>query len=113
MNWNYLEKHEQLQQLAMESNEQYVLIFKHSTTCSTSRMSLDRLQRNWNADEMKEVKPYFLDLLSYREISNAIAATFGIHHESPQVIVIKNGKPVFNCSHFEIDYKQIKKAVKN
>jgi bacillithiol system protein YtxJ len=113
MNWNYLNKPDQLTQLNQESADQYVLIFKHSTTCSISRMSLDRLQRNWNAEEMERVKPYFLDLLSYREISNAIASTFGVQHESPQVIVIKNGKPIFNCSHYEIDYQQIKKVLKN
>lgn len=113
MNWNNLENLAQLENLKQESDEQFVLIFKHSRSCSTSRMSLDRLQRNWNPDEMQGVKSYFLDLLSYREISNTIATTFGVQHESPQVIVIKNGKPIFNCSHFEIDYQQIKKALKN
>jgi bacillithiol system protein YtxJ len=113
MNWNNLENLAQLKQLQQESDEHYVLIFKHSRSCSTSRMSLDRLQRNWNSEEMVSVKPYFLDLLSYREISNTIATTFGIQHESPQVIVIKNGKPIFNCSHFEIDYQQIKKSLKS
>jgi bacillithiol system protein YtxJ len=113
VNWNNLEDLAQLAEIQQESLNQHVLIFKHSRSCSTSRMSLDRLQRNWNPSEMQGVKPYFLDLLSYREISNSIAAMFGVQHESPQVIVIKNGKPIFNCSHFEIDYQQIKKALKN
>jgi bacillithiol system protein YtxJ len=113
MNWNYLTSQAQLEQFPHESAEQYLLIFKHSTSCSISRMSLDRLQRNWKSEEMESVKPYFLDLLSYREISNLIASTFGVQHESPQVIVIKDGKPIYACSHYEIDYHEIKKIVKN
>ena len=113
MNWINLETRTQFEELRQESQNQYVLIFKHSRSCSTSRMVLDRLERNWKLNEMQSVKSYFLDLLSYREISNLIATTFSVQHESPQVIVIRNGKPVVNYSHFEIDYNQLKKALRN
>lgn len=74
-------------------------------------MTLDRLERNWNQSEMAGIKPFFLDLLSYRQISNEIAEQFGIEHESPQVLIISKGQAVLDLSHFAIDYDHIKKTV--
>lgn len=113
MNWIELTSLAQLDEIKKLSENQPVLIFKHSTRCSTSRMSLDRLERNWENAGMSSVKPFFLDLLSYRQISNEIAEEFGIQHESPQVIVISNGQPVLDLSHFDIDCERIKQAVKS
>lgn len=112
MNWNYLKTLDQLNDLAKESTEKNILIFKHSSRCSTSRMVLDRLERNWNNAQL-DIKPYFLDLLFYREISNAIANHYDVEHESPQVLIIRNGKSVFDCSHFNIDIHKIKTVIKN
>ena len=105
MNWSPLQTLEQLQSITAESKEKPVLIFKHSRTCSISRATLDRLERNWK-DETG-AKLYFLDLLTYREISNRIASDFGVVHESPQVLIIKDGKSVFDRSHFAIEYPAI------
>jgi len=107
MNWIELKSLVQLEELEHSSKEHPVLIFKHSSQCSTSWMAWDRLQRNHTSGEMENVKKYFLDLLSYREISNAIARKFEVEHESPQAILIKNGKAIYSASHFEIDYKRI------
>jgi bacillithiol system protein YtxJ len=112
MNWIKLISRQQLEQLKHESQSTPVLIFKHSTRCSTSRMSLDRLERNWNHEEMNKVRAYFLDLLNYREVSNAIAEFFGVEHESPQVLVISNGESILDLSHFDIDYQEIVKVTK-
>jgi bacillithiol system protein YtxJ len=76
-------------------------------------MTLERLERNWNNQEMTTITPYFLDLLSYREVSNYIAEQFGVEHESPQVLIISKGESVLDLSHFEIDYDNIKKSLKN
>jgi bacillithiol system protein YtxJ len=70
-------------------------------------MALDRLHRNHKPGELENVKKYFLDLISYREISNAIARKFQVEHESPQAIIIRDGKAVYSASHFEIDYSRI------
>ncbi|MBT1702638.1 bacillithiol system redox-active protein YtxJ [Chryseosolibacter indicus] len=112
MNWIELTNPGQLEEIKKMSENTPILIFKHSTRCSTSRMALDRLERNWNQHEMTDIKPFFLDLLSYRQISNLIADQFGIQHESPQVLVISKGQSVLDLSHFEIEYDQIKKKVK-
>lgn len=105
MIWKELTAIDQLDQLIEESKNSPVLIYKHSTSCSVSRMALDRLERKW---DLEGTKTYFLDLLSYRPLSNAIAERFQVVHESPQVLVIENGKAVYDSSHFDINYHDIR-----
>jgi len=111
--WNKLTTLAQLEQIQDESKEKKILIFKHSTRCSISSAALSRLERNWKSDEMPEVKSYLLDLISFRQLSNEIESLYHIEHESPQVLIISNGKSVYDRSHLAIDYNQIKEAVKN
>ncbi len=111
MTWTELKESRQLQDLVLESHDRPVLIFKHSTSCSISRAALGRMERSWNENEMKDVKPYFLDLLSYRTISKSIADQFSVEHESPQILLIRNGKSVYDRSHFDIDYKNVKSEI--
>lgn len=113
MNWNILQNEDQLSELIVESNEKDVLIFKHSTRCSISKTTLNRLERNWKESEIPNVKPYLLDLLTFRELSNAIATRFGVAHQSPQVLIISKGQSKYDRSHFDIDYHQIKAVIKN
>jgi bacillithiol system protein YtxJ len=113
MKWNALTAEKQIEQIREESKESPVLIFKHSTRCNISRTTLDRLERNWRDDEMSGVKPYYLDLISYRNISNQLAEVFDVEHESPQVLIIKDQVSAYHRSHFEIDYTQIKEAIKS
>jgi bacillithiol system protein YtxJ len=112
MNWSFLVQEDQVRELEKESIERAILIFKHSTRCSTSKMVLARLERNWKEGSVN-VKTYFLDLLSYRDISNTIENNFSVRHESPQVLIIRNGKTVFSCSHFDIKWNVIKSALQN
>ncbi|HWA34573.1 MAG TPA: bacillithiol system redox-active protein YtxJ [Cyclobacteriaceae bacterium] len=107
MNWQNLNSVEQLRSIKESSKQNPVLIFKHSTRCAISRTALDRLQRNWKPDEMKFVEPFYLDLLKYPDVSDQVARDFGVPHESPQVLLIRDGKAVYDRSHFEIDYKDI------
>ncbi len=113
MNWTELKALDQVEKIKNESSAKPVLIFKHSNRCNISRATLDRLERRWNEGEMTTIKPYFLDLLSNRELSNTIADQFGVEHESPQVLIIRNGKSVLDLSHFAIDYEQIRSCIKN
>ncbi len=113
MNWNSLNQLAQLDRIKEESKNHPVLIYKHSTQCSISRSTLDRLERNWKESDMTALKPYMLDLLSYRDVSNEIVNAFQVEHESPQVLVIKNGEVVYHTSHFGIDYKSLLPFAKN
>lgn len=109
MNWKELTDEQQLEQIKAESKEAPVVIFKHSTRCSISAMAKNRLDRE-NAPE--GVTFYYLDLIRYRSISNKIAEVFHVHHESPQILVIKNGECVYDESHNGIDMHDIAEQVK-
>ena len=101
----------ELDLLDESSKDKPILLFKHSTTCSISRTALDRLQRSWtDADEAAQ-EPYLLDLHRHRAVSNAVADRYGITHESPQVLVIMNGRCVHDASHFGITYAGTKQAL--
>lgn len=107
MNWKKLTDSTQIEEIKELSNSKPVLIFKHSTRCSVSSMSLDRLLRNWKTEDGEKVVPYFLDLIVFRNLSDQIEGTFGVAHESPQVLIIRNGKAIYDNSHFGISYPEI------
>lgn len=113
MDWIKLQTLLQLEEIKNQSQNSPIVIFKHSTRCATSRMTLDRLERMWNPEEMERVVPYFLDLITYRQVSNEVADCFGVEHESPQVLVISKGQSVLHLSHFEIDYSSIRNVIKS
>ena len=104
MEWIHLTDEEQLNNIIVKSQEKAQVIFKHSNRCSISSVALQRLQR---ANQSGEIDFYFLDLIRYRPISNKIAEVFKVRHESPQVLVIKDGKCIFNESHLSIDMHEI------
>lgn len=111
MTWNPLTELSQLETLRAESFQQPVLIYKHSTTCSISATALNRLERAWNAQDMGHLKAYQLDLLRHRAVSNAVAAEFGVRHESPQVLILRDGVCVYDASHLGISYPAVKAQV--
>ncbi len=108
--WNELENLEQLKDLEVDSHEKPIAIFKHSTRCSISRMAWNQFQKEFTIPDAK-MSLYYLDLLAYREISNTIAERFGIIHQSPQIIVIKEGKAIYDTSHESIDAKKLEVLV--
>ena len=107
MIWEKLTDVSQLETVKSASTSNTVLIFKHSTTCSISATALARLERNWKDESAKRIQPFYLDLKSFRDISNKIASEFEVEHESPQVLLIKNGNCVYNASHLGISFDEI------
>jgi bacillithiol system protein YtxJ len=105
MNWHPINTVEQLEQIKSASFVKPQVIFKHSTTCSISRMALDRFER---AETPENVDFHYLDLLNFRAISNEIASFFQVHHESPQVILIKDGECIYDESHYGIMMDELK-----
>ena len=103
--WRQLTDLGQLNEIVDLSTEKPVAIFKHSTRCSISRMVLKQFESEFDLQD--KVDPYFLDLLEHRDISNEIASRFGVQHQSPQIIVIKDGKAVYNASHESVDVQKI------
>ena len=100
--WISLTSLDQLENIYKESHIKPVAIFKHSTRCGISRMALRQFEKQLNL-EMSLVKLYYLDLLLYRDISNEIASGFKVSHQSPQLIILKNGTAIHKSSHHGID----------
>lgn len=111
ISWNEIKGKGQLKEIIKESANQPVLLFKHSTSCAISAMAKNRLESAF--DPSSRIKPYYLDLLQNREISNEISEQFGIRHESPQALLIKNGSVVYHASHNSINFKEMKEFAIN
>lgn len=106
ISWIPLQDLGQLNEIITVSNEKPVVIFKHSTRCSVSRMALKQFENEFDLED--KVDAYFLDLLEHRAISNEIASRFGVYHQSPQLLLIKEGNCVYNVSHSDIDAEELK-----
>jgi len=98
--WNILTSDEQIDSLVEKSKESRIIIFKHSTRCSISSMVLNQFQNRASKDENTPF--YYLDLLSYRNVSNCIAEKLQVYHQSPQAIVLKNEDVIEHASHSDI-----------
>jgi bacillithiol system protein YtxJ len=105
MHWNPLTALDQLNEIVEISQNQPVVIFKHSTRCSISSTAFNRFERAWGETENQA---FYLDLISYRPISLEIAEKFGIEHQSPQVLVINHGVCTFSATHWDISVDDLK-----
>ncbi len=104
LEWKHLQALEELDAIRDASFSEPIVVLKHSTRCSISAMALGRLQRNFKP---VNAQFYYLDILKYRPISNAIAEEFQVHHESPQILLIVNGECVYEASHMEIEFEEL------
>ena len=103
MNWTVLESTDQIK--AIKQEQGYSVIFKHSTRCSISMMVKKRFELDWN--QLPENLPlYFLDLIKHRELSNQIANDFQVYHESPQLLLIKDGECILDLSHGKVSVEE-------
>ncbi len=107
MNWNKITSLSELGDINIESNNIKVLLFKHSTRCSISSAALNRIESNWKELDSQKIKPYYLDLLQHRDVSNQIAKMYQIEHQSPQLLLIENGKCIYSETHNGIRYDEL------
>jgi bacillithiol system protein YtxJ len=105
MHWNPLTDLDQLDEIVEISQNQPVVIFKHSTRCSISSTALSRFERAWGDTENAA---FYLDLIAYRPISLEIAEKFGIQHQSPQALVINKGACTYSATHWDISVDELK-----
>ena len=104
MNWITITSANQLEEIKARSKTVPQVIFKHSIRCSISSMAKSRLERS---EQPANIDFYFLDLINYRALSTKLADEFEVWHESPQVLIIKHGKCVYDESHSAIDMQEI------
>lgn len=108
LNWTPLVSLNQLETIKEASKTASILIFKHSTRCGISSMVIKQFEKLFD-ESHQHLKVYYLDLLNNREISNEIAAKFQVTHQSPQLLVIKNGNTVAHASHYDITQIDLEK----
>jgi bacillithiol system protein YtxJ len=102
--YHELDSIEQLESIG--DAEGFSVIFKHSTRCSVSLIAKKRFEHDWDSIP-ESTSVYFLDLISNREVSNTIAQKFSVNHESPQLLLIKNGQCIYETSHGEISAEDL------
>ncbi|HTO17435.1 MAG TPA: bacillithiol system redox-active protein YtxJ [Edaphocola sp.] len=105
MNWTEINDMNQLETIKKASFENPQIIFKHSTRCNVSADAFRRM-------EQSDLSAWYLDLLAHRDLSNQIAKDYEVTHKSPQVIIIKDGKAVYNESHWRIKPEIIKEHLR-
>ena len=103
MNWISLESAEQLD--GIKQKQGYSIIFKHSTRCSISLMAKRRFEMDL-PDLPENLPVYFLDLIKYRDISNQVAQDFHVYHQSPQLLLSKDGDGILDQSHGGISLEE-------
>ncbi|PPK85791.1 bacillithiol system protein YtxJ [Neolewinella xylanilytica] len=109
MNWTSIDHLHDVEAIIERSSQTPCLILKHSTTCPISSLAKHRLEKQWDLQEVA-IAPYYLDLLRHREVSHHIASTFGVRHESPQVLLIKDGKCIYDASHLDIRVDELRQT---
>lgn len=102
--WKDLQQDQQLDNIISASDNRPQVIFKHSTRCGTSALAKSRIERNFDG---VNIDFYLLDLIRNRSLSNKIAEMFQVYHESPQILLIKNGECVYDESHLGINMDEI------
>lgn len=86
--------------------DDFIVIFKHSYRCIISRIVLKKFEFDY--ENFSNIKFYLINVVKNKKLSNELASGFNINHESPQLMVVKNGKLVHNSSHSSISFKNLK-----
>ncbi len=108
--WIPLNDLQQIDYIRQKSSIKTQVIFKHSTRCGISSMVQRQFINDFNLSE-KNLDLYYLDILSYREVSNEVGYAFQLVHESPQLLVIRNGKLIAHASHGQINQVDLSRFV--
>ena len=104
--WKKIESEKDLELAVEKSFQHKILIFKHSTRCFISKTVLRSFEKQMQNSD-KNYSYFFLDLIAHRNISNEIESRFDVTHQSPQLIVLENGKAVYDASHQSIDLDKV------
>ncbi|MFL1011482.1 bacillithiol system redox-active protein YtxJ [Flavisericum labens] len=108
--WVELNDLNQLDDIKQKSSTKTQVIFKHSTRCGISRMVKNQFESDFSFKE-NHMELYFLDLIAFRDVSNTISNLFQVVHQSPQLLVIKNGTVVAHDSHGAINDLDLSKYI--
>jgi bacillithiol system protein YtxJ len=101
----------ELDQLLEGSTRRPVLLFKHSYACGTSAEALDELIAHLDEERRHDTDYAVVTVQTHRDISNAVSARLGVRHETPQALLIRDGRVVWSASHFRVTADSVAKAL--
>ena len=111
----HLHNLEELDRLLSESHTRPLLLFKHSYTCGISAEALDELVDHLNEDVMAAGMPEpqyaMVTVQTDRDVSNAVSKKLEIRHETPQALLVRDGRVIWSASHFRVTADAMKKAL--
>jgi len=110
-NLTSLERIDELERLIVESKAQPVLLFKHSFTCGVSAEALDELISHLNEQNV-DVRYAIVTVQTHRDVSNAVSSKLGVRHETPQALLVRDGRVVWSASHFRVNAQELNKALR-
>lgn len=108
VNWINLTNLDEITDIKTLSISESIFIFKHSTRCGISRIVKKQFEKLLLQNK-NNIKVYYLDLLKYRNVSDAVSEVFQVKHESPQLLIIRNEEAVKHVSHHDITTISINK----
>ena len=107
-----LHRLEELDALLAESQQRPLLLFKHSYTCGISAEALDEIVEHLNHESV-DARYAMVTVQTHRELSNEVAARLGVRHQTPQAILVKDGRAIWTASHFRVNAGEIRKALES
>ena len=111
MEWIELNSNAKFENALVASENSPIVIFKHSSVCSLSSVALSRLERSWKEDEMAGVRFYFLSVVANRDLCRHIQEVMNVRHESPQILLVRQGQCTYNTSHWAISYEKLRNEI--
>lgn len=106
MEFKILNENNQLNEIDLKSNSKIQVIYKHSTQCGISMMTDRTLNKELKEISTDSMDVYYLDLLRYRDLSSTISMRYNVEHESPQILIIKEGKCIYDASHSDVSLQK-------
>ena len=107
----HLRHPDELDSLLAESGRRPLLLFKHSYSCGTSAEALDQLIEHLDDARREEAEYAVVTVQTHREVSNAVSARLGVRHETPQALLIRDGRVVWSASHFRVTAVAVARAL--
>ncbi len=111
--WKEITTLEEWEQIQRQSGEHPALVMKHSTSCPISAEAWEEYQRFVSTVAPETVEYVMVKVIESRPVSNQIAEDLGVQHKSPQAIMVKDGKEVWNTSHWHITMESLENAMQN
>ncbi len=109
LKWVAIEREEQVEAIAALSHSRPCVVYKHSTRCSLSSLAKYRLEKEWNLAE-DAVATFYIDIIAHRHLSRYLSERFEVYHESPQVLLIRDGECTYDASHLDISVADLRSA---